>query len=166
MLSGGTWNSFAVWFALYILPRFWIEYRWECVTLLRRVHKQAQTHPRTPFIHISLLSPSLHRKPPFPGVHFFHYKGNWKGDGDYFFFFLPFSCGWLHAFEEELCHPGISTPCMHTLCSPRRPLHHPSLESGWRESGLHEGEKQEGKKKERKGILSLTNMHVNKGDDT
>lgn len=35
-----------------------------------------------------------------------------------------------------------------------------------RESGLREGEKQDGKKKEKKEILSLTNTHVNKGDDT
>lgn len=167
MLSGGTWNSFAVWFALYISPRFWIECRRECVTLLRRAHKQAQTHPRTPFIHISFLSPSLHRKPPFPGVHFFHYKGNWKGDGDYFFFFffrLSPVDDFMHLKRSFVTRELALHAC--TLSALPVGLY---IIRAWkgRESGLHEGEKHEGKqKKERKGILSLTNMHVNKGDDT
>lgn len=44
-----------------------------------------QTHTPNLFIRISCFLPSLCRKPPFPGVRFFHYKENWKRDGEYFF---------------------------------------------------------------------------------
>lgn len=115
------------------------ERRWAPPVCVRNT-AQAQAQILTSFVHISCFSPCLCRKPPFPGVNFFHYKGNWKGDGDYFF--LPFSQWWVHAFEEELCHPGISTLCMHHLCSLRRPLHHSSLrELGGERASCSEREK-------------------------
>lgn len=127
-------NLFAIWFALCIhqnfLPFFMLL---QCVSVCVRATagKQWQTHILTSFIRISCFSPILCRKPPFPGVNFFHYKGNWKEDGGYFFCaFLPW---WVHAFQEELCHPGISTPCRHPLCSSRQPLHHLSLRERERE---------------------------------
>lgn len=139
-----------------------------CVCVCVTQHKQAQTHLLTSFIHISCFSPCLCREPPFPGVNFFSLQGELKRRWGlhFFFFFLPFSQWWVHAFEEELCHQGISTPCMHPLCSPRRLLHHLSLRERERERTgkrtgfmLTEGDKKK-KRQEEKGMLPLPCVHV------
>lgn len=121
-------NSFALYILLDNLPflNAEVQMRSQCLCVcghvcIQKAHKLSQTHTSTSFIHISCFPPSLHREPPFPGVHFFFIT---RGIGKEMGTTLPFSQWWVHAFEEELCRPGISTPCMHPLWSPRRPLHH------------------------------------------
>ncbi len=73
--------------------------------------------------------------------------------------FLPFSEWWVHAFEEELCHSGISTPRMHPLCAPRRPY----IIRAW-ELGREQTSCSKKAKLKRKGILShvcICNVELN-----
>lgn len=130
------------------------ERRWATPVCVRNT-VQAQAQILTSFVHISCFSPCLCRKPPFPGVNFFHYKGNWKGDGDYFFCLSP-SDEFMHLKRSFVTRELALCAC--TISALSDGLYIIRAWESWEESvpRAQRGRSKELRQEVEKGILSLT----------